>query len=156
VPLNSPGTLALAVDAQTTGLTAAGRVLARALRRRGVDVRAMVWGTPPSIETDGEVSVVVIGGAVTHAIAERPASGEWRVQSEFGGSIDRVSAAPQYERAVADVLAALDSAPAYARVDLVPIEGELHLMELELIEPELFFESAPEAADRFADLLVSG
>ena len=43
-----------------------------------------------------------------------------------------------------------------ARVDLVPIEGELHLMELELIEPELFFEAAPHAADRFADLLVSG
>ena len=29
-------------------------------------------------------------------------------------------------------------------------------MELELIEPELSFELAPEATDRLADLLVSG
>ena len=29
-------------------------------------------------------------------------------------------------------------------------------MELELIEPELFFELVPQAADRLADLLVSG
>ncbi len=36
------------------------------------------------------------------------------------------------------------------------VEGELHLMELELIEPELSFELAPEATDRLADLLVSG
>jgi hypothetical protein len=52
------------------------------------------------------------------------------------------------------VLGAVDGAPAYARVDLVGIVGELHLMELELIEPELFFRIAPEAADRLADRLA--
>ena len=99
---------------------------------------------------------MAIGGEVTHAVVKRPASGEWRVQSEYGGSVSRVPVTPQHERAVADALAPLDHMPAYARVDLVAIDGEFHLMELELIEPELFFELAPEAADRFAGLLVSG
>ena len=97
-----------------------------------------------------------IDGHVTHAVAKRPASGEWRVQSEYGGSVTPVSVTEQHERVVAQVLDAVNRMPAYARVDLVPIEGELHLMELELIEPELFFELAPQAADRLADLLVSG
>ena len=130
---------------------------AEALVRRLLEAEdVLVQPFLPSIESDGEVSVVAIGGAITHAIAKRPASGEWRVQSEYGGSVDRVPVTEQHERAAAAVLAALDQVPAYARVDLVLIEGEPHLMELELIEPELFLESAPEAADRFADLLVSG
>jgi len=104
----------------------------------------------PSIETDGEVSVVVIGGEITHAVAKRPAVGEWRVQSEFGGSAVRVPVTIEHERAVASVLDAVEGSPTYARVDLVAVDGELHLMELELIEPDLFFAIAPESADRLA------
>ncbi len=108
-----------------------------------------------SIQTDGEISVVVIGGQITHAVLKQPTVGEWRVQSDFGGSAVRVPVTAEHERAVASVLGAVDSAPTYARVDLVAIDGELHLMELELIEPELFFRIAPEAADGLADRLVA-
>ncbi|MGZ6070410.1 MAG: ATP-grasp domain-containing protein, partial [Myxococcaceae bacterium] len=38
----------------------------------------------------------------------------------------------------------------YARVDGVVRSGRFELMELELVEPSLFLESAPGAADRFA------
>jgi len=109
----------------------------------------------PSIETDGEVSVVVIGGEITHAVAKRPAVGEWRVQSEFGGSAVRVPVTVENERSVASVLDAVEGSPTYARVDLAAVDGVLLLMELELIEPDLFFPLAPESADRFA-LLLSG
>ena len=98
--------------------------------------------------------MVVIGGEITHAVLKRPAVGDWRVQSDFGGSAARVPVTAECERAVASVLGAVDGAPTYARVDLVAIDGELHLMELELIEPELFFRVAPEAADRLADRLA--
>jgi glutathione synthase/RimK-type ligase-like ATP-grasp enzyme len=107
-----------------------------------------------TIETDGEISVVAIGGEITHTVSKRPASGEWRVQSEHGGSVERVTVTAQHVDAVTGVLEALDRIPAYARVDLAVIDGVLHLMELELIEPELFFELAPEAADRLSALLV--
>lgn len=108
------------------------------------------------IETDGEVSVIAIGGVVTHAVEKRSAAGEWRVQSDFGGSVTRVDVTHAHRRAVASVLSAVDGTPGYARVDLVAIGGVLHLMELELIEPDLFFRLAPEAAERLAGRLVGG
>jgi hypothetical protein len=43
----------------------------------------------------------------------------------------------------------------YARVDVVPWAGRLHLMELELVEPELFFRHEPSAAERFAEALLA-
>lgn len=124
------------------------------VRRLVVREDVLVQPFVASIQTDGEVSVVVIGGEITHAVLKQPTADEWRVQSEFGGAAVGVPVTAEHERAVASVLAAVDGALTYARVDLVGIDGELHLMELELIEPELFFRIAPEAADRLADRLV--
>ncbi|WP_052436978.1 hypothetical protein [Georgenia sp. SUBG003] len=42
----------------------------------------------------------------------------------------------------------------YARVDLVEVDGEPSVMELELVEPELFLGHSPDAVDRFADHLL--
>ncbi len=109
----------------------------------------------PSIESDGELSVVAIGGDLTHVVLKRATAGEWRVQSEYGGSATQVSVTPAIEAAAGAVLQALDEVPTYARIDLVTVDGEFHLMELELIEPELFFELAPDAADRLATLLAA-
>lgn len=108
----------------------------------------------PSIR-NGELSVVVIGGEVTHTVEKRPSDGEWRVQSDFGGSATRIPVTTEHERAAAAVLALLDVPPTYARVDLVRIDGNLQLMELELVEPELFFRLAPEAAERLADVITA-
>ena len=136
--------------ADAASLASADAHLRRLVEREDVLVQPFI----ASIETDGEVSVVAIGGEITHAVLKRPTVGEWRVQSDFGGSAVRVPVTAEHERAVSSVLGAVDGAPTYARVDLVGIDGELHLMELELIEPELFFQIAPEAADRLAGCLV--
>ena len=45
-------------------------------------------------------------------------------------------------------------APVYARVDLVRSVDGLRLMEIELIEPELFFRFHPPAATAFAQALA--
>lgn len=141
----------IGVDGADAASLASADAHLRGLLERG-DV--LVQPFVASIETDGEVSVVVIGGEITHAVLKRPTAGEWRVQSDFGGSAVRVPVTVEHERAAASALGAVDGAATYARVDLVAIDGALHLMELELIEPELFFQIAPEAADRLADLLA--
>ena len=41
----------------------------------------------------------------------------------------------------------------YARVDGCIVDGRFVLMELEMLEPDLFFNLAPEAAPRFANSL---
>ena len=98
----------------------------------------------------GEWSLLFLGGRFSHAVLKRPASGDYRVQWEFGGSA--VSAAPP-RRLLDDaerVIAAAPGDPVYARVDGVEREGRLVLMELELIEPHLFLGWDAEAADRLA------
>jgi hypothetical protein len=48
------------------------------------------------------------------------------------------------------VMKALDQKSSFARVDGVDVDGELVLMEVELIEPDLFFALHQDAAERFA------
>lgn len=103
----------------------------------------------PSILTDGEISLVVIDGQVTHAVRKVAAAGEFRVQDDHGGRVLSHTPAPD-EIAVAEAaVAACSPAPLYARVDLVRLPGGVPaIMELELVEPELFFRFAPHAAGR--------
>ena len=39
----------------------------------------------PSIETQGETSLLYFGGRLSHAVNKRPLRGEFRIQEEFGG-----------------------------------------------------------------------
>ena len=105
----------------------------------------------PSILTAGEVSVIVIDGAVTHAVRKVAAEGEFRVQDDHGGRVLSHTPTPD-EIAVAEAaVAACQPAPLYARVDLVRLpDNTPAIMELELVEPELFFRFAPHAAERLA------
>jgi hypothetical protein len=43
----------------------------------------------------------------------------------------------------------------YARLDSCEADGRLVLMELELIEPDLFLRTSPEAPERFADAILA-
>lgn len=113
----------------------------------------------PAIEDRGELSLVYLAGEYSHALCKRPAAGDFRVQDRHGGRVDPVPAPSPAVRAFADhALAQLPPGlgeALYARVDLVddPEHGPL-LMELELVEPELFFRTHPPAADRLAARLL--
>ncbi|MBB2923516.1 RimK family alpha-L-glutamate ligase [Cellulomonas cellasea] len=106
----------------------------------------------------GERSVVVIGGRVSHAVRKTPAAGEFRVQAEYGGT-DTAHTPTAAEVEVAHAaLACVPGGPEallYARVDLVGPEDAPLLIELELVEPELFLDLAPGSADRFAAALLA-
>ena len=64
-------------------------------------------------------------------------------------------APPEVIDEAARSLAALPERPLYARVDGVVRETKFLLMELELIEPNLFLEFGTGAADRMASAIVS-
>lgn len=110
----------------------------------------MVQPLVDEVRDPGEWSILFYGGRFSHAVLKRPAAGDYRVQWEFGGSA--VSAAPpRYLIAAAErVLAAAPGELLYARVDGVERAGRLVLMELEVIEPHLFFGWDAGAAARFA------
>ncbi len=103
-----------------------------------VEGSAMLQALVPEIRTAGERSLVFLGGALSHAVVKRPAPGDFRVQKEHGGTWAR-EAPPEATVAFAKrVLGLAPDAPALARVDLVETARGPVLMELEVLEPELF------------------
>ena len=108
----------------------------------------------PEVARDGEWSLLFFDGEFSHAILKRAASGEFRVQSQFGGSVDPVEPSEAMLASARQALAAVEALGytdhAYARVDGVVVDGRFRLMELEMIEPALFLTPRPEAAERFA------
>ena len=107
-----------------------------------------------SVLDDGEISLIVIGGKCTHAIQKIPQSGDFRVQDDFGGRVLPYFPSDE-ERSFGE--AAINSCGyelLYGRVDVVKNnKGKLAIMELELIEPELFFRFHVPSAKMLADLI---
>lgn len=105
----------------------------------------------PSVAEEGEYSIMLFGGRFSHAIVKRPKSGDYRVQPHLGGT---EQACPAPDGAIELAQAALAAAPAeatYARVDMVrDSAGALAVIELELIEPALWLQHAPDRGESFA------
>lgn len=111
----------------------------------------MVQPFLPSIAEEGEYSIMLFGGRFSHAIVKRPKAGDYRVQPHLGGS---EAPCPPPNGAIELARAALAAAPAealYARVDMVRDgAGRLAIIELELIEPALWLQHAPDGGAGFA------
>lgn len=117
----------------------------------GPEGPAMVQPYLPEIERSGEVSLIYFAGAYSHAISKRPQPGDFRVQPEFDGIIAAHDPAADERDAAARILAAVDEPLLYARIDLVRgLDGQPRLIELELIEPDLYLGYDEGAGARFA------
>jgi hypothetical protein len=81
--------------------------------------------------------------------------GDYRVQDDYGATDEPHVPSPAEEALVHAALAHLDPPLAYARVDWIPDErGAPLLVELELVEPCLFFRHGPHAAEALAGIVV--
>ena len=114
-----------------------------------------------TIATEGEYSLFYFGGTFSHSIIKRPATGDFRVQDQFGGYEEAVEAPEAAIMLAQSALAATSDITAtgplaYARVDMLRDSvGHFRLMELELIEPSLFLRFAPDGGAAFAAALLS-
>lgn len=104
-----------------------------------------------SVLTEGEKTLVIIGGKFTHSIMKKAKIGDFRVQDDFGGSVHQYTPT-QDEIFIAEKAVSFCSPlPLYGRVDLLrDNEGNSFVSELELIEPELWFRFHPPAATLLA------
>jgi glutathione synthase/RimK-type ligase-like ATP-grasp enzyme len=102
----------------------------------------------------GELSFLCFGGELSHVVRKRHAPGDFRVQGEYGGRSEVVAPGESTRRQARRVADAIPGPWLYARIDAVERGGDLLLMELELIEPELFLALDPRAPARLADALV--
>ena len=103
---------------------------------------------------DGEWSLLCIDQEFTHAVRKVPASGEFRSQRDFGAKQEAgtppQSAITQGKR----ILTFLLESAAYARIDFVMRGDTPLLIELELIEPELFLADHEAAARQLAQIIA--
>ena len=137
-----------AVDGGAKGLRTA---------RRGeaveADVDLLIQPLVESIRTEGELSLLYAGGELSHVVRKVPKPGDIRSQPTHGSDVVLETPTDEALEAAARVLDALEPLP-YARVDLVRDPGgELALIELEVIEPQLYLEWDPRAPARFASAI---
>ena len=111
---------------------------------------AMVQPYLSTVETVRERSLIFIDGVFSHAVKREPVL----ITGTFVGT--RTAAADDELWIAEGAMRGLETGPLlYARVDLIRDDrDDVRVMELELIEPSLYFASCPEAADTLARAIV--
>jgi hypothetical protein len=141
--ISANGYLTMQVEAGT--FDAGQRLLETILRERA----ALVQPVMDDVYAGGERCLIFFDGRYSHGVVKRPFAIDAAGTQPLEGRADDIALA---ERA----LATLPSVPLYARVDIVRDASDAPcVMELELVEPELYLRYAPGAADRFATALRS-
>lgn len=108
------------------------------------------------LPVEGELSVVVVDGVVSHAVRKQARDGDIRIQVEFGGTYTPETPDDATARLAEWVVESTGHDLLYARVDLVPDEdGTMLLGELELVEPALYLDWDPTRGRRLAEALVA-
>lgn len=89
--------------------------------------------------SEGEWSFIFFNKEFSHCVLKTPKQGDFRVHHYLGGSIDYPIPEKDKLEEVKTYLDFIEGDVLYTRIDGVYINGVFHLMELELIEPYLFF-----------------
>jgi O-ureido-D-serine cyclo-ligase len=145
------------------GEHAAARVHIRQLLDAGRDV--MVQPYVGAVDVDGERGLVFLAGRFSHAIRKGPLlrhgtgprSHLWQheqITAVEPTPAELALARSALARSALAVAERLLGPTTYARVDLIPLAGTVAVLELELVDPALFFEVEPGTAPRFARILA--
>lgn len=116
----------------------------------------MVQPFMENIISEGEYSLFYFDGKFSHAIIKKPKQNDFRVQEEYGGILTSIIPDKQQLSISEDILSKVNPLPLYARIDLVRTDANnFALMELELIEPSLYFNMDTDSPKRFAEIFNS-
>ena len=109
------------------------------------------------IKTEGECSYFFFNNEFVYAIKKIPKDGDFRVQEEFGGKLSFFTPdAEELKEAYKTADAVRNYSPLYLRVDAVKTKAkEWKLMELEAIEPSMYFGHYANGSNMFAKALIS-
>ena len=144
------------VGAGASGLTIIKRDDPASLERaaEALGHEGLVQPLVPEIRTLGETSCVFFDNEFSHAVVKHPATHSILVQAEHGGRTEAATLTPNQLSTARSMLDLLPEPARYARIDMVMTTPAPLLMEIEVIEPELFVLHAPQAPHRLANLLV--
>ena len=107
-----------------------------------------------NIKEEGEYSLIFFGEHHSHTLLKTPKNGDFRVQEEHGGILKLIENPEKKLLKIAEaIIKSLPFKNLYARVDLVRRKDTFLLMEVELIEPSLYFNLASEASSTLAKII---
>jgi len=109
------------------------------------------WMLQPFVEEikNGEISLHFFHKVFSHAIMKTPKEGDFRVQEEHGGSFVPFAPEQSLLNFCEHLLGQIPLNLLYARVDIINWQGQYVLMELELIEPALYFRTNSQSVKHF-------
>ncbi|CAM4071211.1 MULTISPECIES: ATP-grasp domain-containing protein [Flavobacterium] len=108
----------------------------------------------PEINTEGETSFIFFNKQFSHCINKKPAQNDFRIQVQFGGKYTIIQPSKETIQQAQEIVNCFPDNLLYARVDGIIIKNKIHLMEVECIEPDLYFSLAPESLQRFTTSLL--
>lgn len=101
----------------------------------------------------GEFSYIFFNGIFQYAVNKKPESGDFRVQKDYGGKYVVHRPDSKELEVVMGILDKVKHPYSYARVDGV-WEDDFYLMEIELIEPDLYLDKFPGAYDSYVEAMI--
>lgn len=114
----------------------------------------MVQEFQKNILSTGEIAVMLFGGEYSHSVLKKAKKGDFRVQDDFGGSVEIINPSLEIIELAKKTVKSLKTMPLYARVDIIFDNGSNPVIsELELIEPELWFRFKEESAYKLAEIV---
>ena len=114
----------------------------------------MVQEFQKNILSTGEIAVMLFGGEYSHSVLKKAKKGDFRVQDDFGGSVEKINPSLEIIELAEKTVKSLKTMPIYARVDIIFDNGNKPVIsELELIEPELWFRFKEESAYKLAEIV---
>lgn len=102
----------------------------------------------PEIQTIGEHSLIFFNGCFSHACRKTNPTGDYRIQSLYGGVEEPYQPTDMEIDIGAALIATLPSVPLACRIDLLPSSDGPLVMELEAIEPYLYPDFCPDFGTR--------
>lgn len=114
----------------------------------------MVQEFQKNILSTGEIAVMIFGGEYSHSVLKKTKKGDFRVQDDFGGSVEKIIPSLEIIELAEKTVKSLKTMPLYARVDIIfdNVSNPV-ISELELIEPELWFRFKEESAYKLAEIV---
>lgn len=114
----------------------------------------MVQEFQKNILSTGEIAVMIFGGEYSHSVLKKAKKGDFRVQDDFGGSVEKINPSLEIIELAEKTVKSLKTMPLYARVDIIlDNDSSPVISELELIEPELWFRFKEESAYKLAEIV---
>lgn len=108
----------------------------------------------PEIQTEGETSFIFFNKKFSHAVNKKPKNGDFRIQVQFGGQYTAFKPNDALIYQAQQIVNTFPEALLYARVDGIISNNQLQLMEIECIEPDLYFQYGEGALQRFVDSIL--